>query len=84
MSLRIKVTKINNRWHSRLFENDNVIDEMACVKSEDIGWICREMLRWYDKMSDNSDELAKSARKRQTSKPIGQIYYSHKLKQGKQ
>ena len=80
MALRIKVTKINNRWHSRLFENDNVIDEMACVKSEDIGWICREMLRWYDKMSDNSDELAKSASKRQISKPIGQIYYSNKLK----
>ena len=67
-----------------VIEDGIVIDEMACVKSEDIGWICREMLRWYDKMCDKSDELAKSARKRQTSKPIGQIYYRHKLKQGKQ
>ena len=76
--LEIKVTKINRRWHCRLIDNEKVIDEMACALSIDIGWCCREMLRWYDKMGGTS-KFASAARHRQTNNPQGKVWGKIKL-----
>jgi hypothetical protein len=39
--LEIKVTRIGQRFHSRLLKDGEVKDEMACEDRRDIGWICR-------------------------------------------
>lgn len=70
----VKVTRIVNKWHARLIYKGVIIDEMACSDREDIGWICREMLRWFDKAGGCS-EFAAASRKRQTSTPLGHIWY---------
>jgi hypothetical protein len=49
--LSTKVTKINNRWHCRLFRGEKIIDEMACSDQRDVGFCMYTMLRWYAKMS---------------------------------
>lgn len=69
-NLKIKVTKIRSWWHARLFQDDRVIDEYRCDDSRDIKWICREMLRWFDKMGGMS-KWASAARKRQTMEKFG-------------
>lgn len=76
--LEVKVTRIRNRWHARLIDGSVVIDEMACSCRSDIGYICREMLRWYDK-NGGLCRLAMAARKRQVSPPIGRIWYRNSL-----
>jgi hypothetical protein len=78
MSERIKVTKIGKRFHARLFLNENLIDEMACDLKIDIGYICREMLVWFDKIGRSSD-YSSFSRKRQNSKPLGKIWYKNQL-----
>lgn len=73
----IKVTKIKNRWHARLLQNNIILDEMACNDKRDIGRICRCMLRWQDK-TGNSSELTKAARMRANEdpeKPYGKVWY---------
>ena len=75
---RIKVTRIGNRWHARLLLDESVIDEMSCELKCDIGWICREMLRWYSKIGGVS-LLAESARNRQTAAPTGKVRYRFRL-----
>ena len=83
--IEIKVVTINNRYHARLYKGEKVLDEMACEHKEDIGYICRTMLRWYDKMGGNST-FAKQARKRlnaQNCFPIGKIWYKNKLDEEK-
>ena len=79
--LNIKVTFIKNRWHARLLEGSKILDEMACSTRQDIGWICREMLRWYDKNGGIS-KWASEARKRQndTLYPIGKVWTYNQLK----
>lgn len=74
--LDIKVTKINNKWHARLYNlnTGQILDESACKLKSDIGWICREMLRWYDKLGGIS-KFASAARNRQKGKPEGKVYY---------
>jgi hypothetical protein len=76
----IKTTRINDRWHCRLYCGNRVIDEMACDSSIDIGWVCRELLRWFNKIGDTTD-YSHSARVRQNSArpPIGKIWYSNAL-----
>lgn len=75
MDLEIKVTTINNKYHSRLYVNNDVYDEMACENKADIGWISREMLRWYSKCGGIS-AFAESARIRQiNTNPVGKVYY---------
>ena len=79
MEPKIKVTKIKNRWHSRLLLGDKVLDEMACIDSCDIGWICREMLRWYVKTGGVS-VYADATRKRQVNvNPISKVWYRKDL-----
>ena len=83
MEPEIKVTKIKNRWHARMIIDDVVRDEMACENRVDIGWICREMLRWFVKGGGRS-EFASAARKRQQSGAQGQVWYYGELEKSKQ
>lgn len=72
------VTRIHKRWHARLFFQGNLVDEMACANRVDIGWICRQMLRWQDKAGGN--KFTSAARKRIVRGPVGQVWYSGQLK----
>ena len=74
--LTVKVTKIGPRWHARLRENGKLIDECACARKEDIGFICRWMLRWYNKLGGCS-KMASASRSRPKGslRPVGKIYY---------
>lgn len=76
--MEIKVTRIKNRFHARLILAGKIIDEMACECKQDIGHICREMLRWQDKCF-NSTPWTRAARKRQTGKVFGRIWYRNNL-----
>ena len=81
MEPEIKVTRIKNRWHARLIEDGRVHSEMACAEREDIGYICRTLLRWYDKCGGVSIYAHKSRERLNTketnlSGPIGQIWHS--------
>ena len=80
MDVSIKVTRIKDKFHARLLKGDEVLDEMACVSTEDISWICREMLRWYSKTGGVS-AFAEAARDRQnSSKPlVGKIFYIKRI-----
>lgn len=78
-SPEINVTRIAKRWNARLLVDGVVLDEMACSSQQDIGWICREMLRWYDKTGWCS-EFASAARERQTAGAIGRIWWQKELK----
>ena len=71
----MKVTRVGKRWHARLMLGKVVHSEMACQLRQDIGWVCRELLRWYDKLGGTS-KFAKAARKRQskTPNPVGQVW----------
>lgn len=60
----VRVTKINKRWHSRLIYKGKVVDELACELTEDIGLICKEMLRWFDKMGNISKYADRSRHRR--------------------
>ena len=77
--LSIKVTKIGTKYHARLLEGTKVLDEMACRLRIDIGWICREMLRWNSKSGSDS-KWADFARKNQQSNPIGKIWWQNQLR----
>jgi len=72
----VRVTKINKRWHSRLIYKYKVVDELACQCSEDIGLICKEMLRWFNKMGNDSDYADKARHRQSTVRaPKGKIWY---------
>jgi len=77
--LSIEVTKVGNVWHSRLYYHDNLIDEMACAARMDIGWISREMLKWYDKGLGPVSTFASQARKRHTKPAAGKVWYRGQL-----
>jgi hypothetical protein len=79
--LKIKVTRIHDRWHSRLLDPTatKVLDEMVCELSVDIGWCCREMLRRHDKMGGSS-KFASAARQRQGPRPKGKVGCPDKVK----
>jgi len=81
MGPEIKVTKIANRWHARMTIEGTVRDEMACELRCDIGWICREMLRWHQKMGGES-AFANAARRRQTGAAKGRIWRQRDLHVG--
>ena len=75
--LKIRVTRINNRYHARLINvaTQEVLDEMACQLRQDVGWISREMLRWYSKLGGQS-QFAEAARDRQNDSvlPAGKTW----------
>lgn len=79
--LRTKVTTINGRHHVRLLEDDLLINEMACELKIDIGWCCREMLRWYDKLGGNSAMADRSRhRQKRGCEPEGRIWREKDLR----
>lgn len=71
---KIKVTRINNRYHCRLYREDKIIDETACNLRLDIGYVCREMLRTVDKCG-GGDDFTHAARMRNVSGPVGKIFW---------
>ena len=73
--LGIKVTRIGKQWIAVLTVGSKERDRMACKLKSDIGWMCREMLRWYDKLGGNS-AWAASARRRQKGSPIGKVWHN--------
>ena len=79
--LKTKCTKINNMFHVRLIDirTSNVLDEMACELKQDIGYCCKEMLRWHDKLGGMS-KMADKSRERFRNQPIGKIKYFNELK----
>ena len=83
--LDVKVTRINKRWHARLIVNGKVWDEMACSNTLDIGWICREMMRWYSKLGGCSRQAEFARHTTRPSRirganPVGRVWYRHRLK----
>jgi len=83
--LRTKTTFIKDRFHIRLLENDLLINEMACRDKIDIGWCCKYMLRWYDKLGGMS-KMASSSRDRNCknyTEPVGRIWYEKDLRNKK-
>ena len=84
--LTTKVTKINNRWHCRLYNVESVFDEMACSDQRDIGYCMKEMLRWYDKLGfEPFSKMAIASRHRiKNNQNIhGKIYYKNDIQAGK-
>lgn len=79
----VKITRINDRWHARLMIGEKVCDEMACELKVDIGYICRTMLRWYDKTGGMSQFAHKSRFRKVHRGPVGEIWYQAKLNQEK-
>lgn len=79
MEPEIKVTKIGKRWHARMIVAGEIRDEMACALRIDIGWICREMLRWHDKVGGSS-LFAAAARQRQVGCPKGRVWWRGELR----
>ena len=71
--LSVVVTREGSRWVGVLSVNGKEYDRSACALKSDIGWMCREMLRWYDKLGGNS-AWAKSARRRQRGNPTGKVW----------
>lgn len=62
----IKVTFIKGtgHWHCRLHVNGKLFAECEVERKDDIGWGCRELLRWKDKMGSDTDRTT-AARRRQ-------------------
>lgn len=79
--MEIKVTKINGRYHIRLFREGSLHDESAVQLRCDIGYACRDMLRWYDKMCyEPFSKMAISARHRGKNHLLrGKLWPKHKL-----
>lgn len=76
-----KVTKIENRWHTRLIliETKEIVDEMACDTRRNIGYCIHTMLRWADKLGWGSP-MAHASRAR-GGPPLapGKIWYGNYL-----
>jgi hypothetical protein len=72
----IKITHIGKRWHACLYHNNILIDEMACELKVDINIICKELLRWYNKIGDSSSMDRNNVR----LEAEGKIWYQQSLK----
>ena len=79
--LTTKITKINGKYHCRLYDKGKVFEELACALKKDIPFCITYMLRWYDKLGGTST-LAKASRNRNALKPqivTGKIWYPRQL-----
>ena len=79
MEPEIKVTRIKDRWHVRLI-TELGHTEMACELRQDIGYICRQLMRWHDKCGSKSIYAHKSrvrlnAKETNHFGPVGKIWY---------
>ena len=74
--LDINVRHIGGRYSAQLKKDGEVIDHMMCENKRDIGWICREMLRWFCKLGGDS-KWAAAARARQNASPlpVGKVWH---------
>jgi len=53
---------------------------MACKNRQDIGWICREMMRWADKwFYQDQFTFASRTRHNKDGQPIGKVWYQKSL-----
>ena len=78
----IKVTHIKNRYHARCRIDGKIVDEMTCSNKQDIGVICREILRWQDKMGGNKyTSWSRSRQDPKLRKPIGRVWYQRHLQE---
>lgn len=59
----ISVRRIGKCWHCRCLVDGVVNQEVVVYNRSDIGYACREMLRWEDKCG-NISEFASAARVR--------------------
>ena len=73
----LKVTKILNRFHVRLFMDSILLTEMSCSERVDISWVCRELLRDQDKLG-NFNEQTEFARSRQKTNPVGNVKFHYR------
>lgn len=67
MGEEVKVTKINGCYHARYIFDGAIKSEYTCKKKNEVGLMCREMLRWQHKLG-NVTKLTTSARKRMSDK----------------
>jgi hypothetical protein len=59
----VTVKNIGGKFHCRVFLNGKLNQEAVCESRSDIGFTCRDLLRWEDKCG-NISEFAGAARKR--------------------
>jgi hypothetical protein len=59
----VTVRNINGNYHCRVFVNGELNQEAVCYNKRDIGYTCRNLLRWEDKCG-NISEFASAARER--------------------
>lgn len=73
--MNIKVTKLNNKYHARLYRDDILISEYACNSKLDIGYMCREMLTWQDKLGNgNAWTMSARIRHNKDNSPVDKIW----------
>ena len=59
----VTVRTINGQFHCRVFLNGELNQEAVCWDRKDIGYTCRNLLRWEDKCG-NISAFAGAARER--------------------
>ncbi len=59
----VTVRRIGNGWNCRVFTNGQLNQESRVENRSEIGFACREMLRWEDKCG-NISKFAMAARQR--------------------
>lgn len=72
--LTTKTTNINGNYHTRLYNGDTLVSEMACKLKEDVGYCCRELLRWYDKLGGTSKMADASRGRNKNISPKGKVW----------
>lgn len=91
MDLDIKVTRIDGRYHARLRLNEKTLSEWACRERQDIGYICYELMRWFDKVDsifypDVDGKYASETRRRfgtrKYRQPVGKVWGPAELSVG--
>ena len=65
----VTVRNINGNYHCRVLVNGEVNQEAVCCSKSDIGYTCRNLLRWEDKCG-NWSKFASAARERLNSQYI--------------
>lgn len=72
MKEEVKVTRVGNKYCARYVVGNVVVSEWRCELKEDIGYMCREMLRWRDKLG-HATPYTSSARRRQKLTRKGKV-----------
>jgi hypothetical protein len=80
----VKVTTINGRHHARLFRPDgSLVDEMACEDKRDLPFICRTVLRWYNKMGGDSQQADRARHRNKEGHGkdglVGKVWYKREI-----